>query len=272
MEHHQGKYALVQFCPVPERLEFLNIGLLLVVPALDFVGIRFARGHSRIDRLFGRQQKSYLDAIKRSFENRLRSELLRSPEGVHFDEFVQRRANDIRVSRLLPIQVDDVGVDFDRLFDELVGDDDRVVREPRVRRKLRDAFVKHKVEQYLDIPDEVNLPEYGLRVNVPYGYQNGCYNLIDAMRIPMNVSDGLREAGKRSMEGGLIWRHFEQGRCKRLVVVGDFSQQANAFYNAVKEQFEESHVRLHRLDDMRPLLNDIIDNAAEHGKIHRSAN
>lgn len=269
MEQYQGKYALVQFCPVPERLEFLNIGLLLVVPELDFVGIRFARGQSRIDRLFGKQRKSYLDAVKASFESRLRSELSRLPEGNRFDEFVERRANDIRVSKLLSIQVENVDADFNRLFDELVGEDDRAVREPRVRRRLRDAFVKHKVEQFLDSPEEVSLPEYGLKVSVPYGYQNGCYNLIDAMRIPNNVSDGLREAGKRSMEGGLIWRHFEHGHCKRLVVVGDFSQQSNAFYNAVKEQFEESHVRLHRLDDMRPLLNDIIDNAAEHGKVYK---
>lgn len=269
MEHYQGKYALVQFCPVPERLEFLNIGLALVVPELNFIGVRFARGHSRIDRAFGRQPKSYLDAIKDSFESRLRSELMRSPHGAGFDEFVQKRANDIRVSRLQPVQVSDVEADFERLFDELVGDDDRIVREPRVRQKLRDAFRQHKVEQFLDSPEDVDLPEYGLKVSVPYGYQNGCYNLIDGMRVPANVSEGLREAGKRSMEGGLIWRHFEHGQCKRLVVVGDFSQQPNAFYNAVKEQFEASNVRLHRLDDMRPLLKDILENADEHGKMHR---
>ncbi len=269
MEHYQGKYALVQFCPVPERLEFLNIGLVLVVPELSFVGIRFARGHSRIDRVFGRQRKSYLDAIKYSFESRLRSELTRSPDGAGFDEFVQKRANDIRVSRLLSIRVSEVEADFDRLFDELVGEDDRIAREPRVRQKLRDAFRRHKVEQFLDSPEDVELPEYGLRVSVPYGYQNGCYNLIDGMRVPANVSEGLREAGKRSMEGGLIWRHFAQGHCKRLVVVGDFSQQPNEFYHAVKEQFDASNVRLHRLDDMRPLLKDILENAEEHGKVHR---
>ncbi len=269
MEHHQGSYALVQFCPVPERLEFLNIGLALVVPSLNSIQVRFARGSSRIDRLFGKQSKAYLDAIKGSFEVRLRDELKRSIYESSFDKFVQRRANDIRVSRLLPIQIQDSAIDFNRLFDELVGDDDPVMREPRMRRKLREAFVANKVEQFLDRPSDVDLPEYGLKVSVPYGYQNGCYNLIDGMRIPSNINDGLREAGKRSMEGGLIWKHFEKGACKRLVVVGDFAQQANEFYQAVKEQFEGSKVRLHRLDDMRPLLNDILENAEEHGKIHR---
>jgi hypothetical protein len=268
MEHHQGSYAIVQFCPVPERLEFLNIGLVMVVPSLDSIQVRFARGHSRIDRLFGKQSKAYLDALKESFEVRLRGELKRSIRESSFDIFIQRRANDIRVSRLLPVQVQDPELDFARLFDELVGEDGPVMREPRMRRKLREAFVSHRVEQFLERPSDVDLPEYGLKVSVPYGYQNGCYNLIDGMRVPSNVSDGLREAGKRSMEGGLIWKHFEKGACKRLVVVGDFAQQSNEFYNAVREQFEGSNVRLHRLDDMRPLLNDIIDNADEHGKIH----
>lgn len=269
MEHYQGKYALVQYCPVPERLEFLNIGLVLIIPEIDYVGIRFARGHSRIDKVFGRQSKFYLEVVKYSFESRLRSELTRSPNGIGFDEFAQKRANDIRVTRLLPVQISDIEADFERIFNDLVGEDDPIVREPRVRQKLREAFRRHRVEQFLDIPDDVELPEYGLKVSVPYGYQNGCYNLIDGMRVPANVSEGLREAGKRSMEGGLIWRHFEQGQCKRLVVVGDFSKQPNAFYNAVKEQFEASNVRLHRLDDLSPLLKDILDNAEEHGKIQR---
>ncbi len=268
MKQYQGKYALVQYCPVPERLEFLNIGLVLSVPEIGALKVRFYRGHSRLDRMFGRQSKSYLDALKDSFAVRLSEELSRRPEGAGFDEFVQKRANDIRVSRLLPLLVSDVDADFERLFNELVGEDDRAQREPRMRKKLREAFIKHRVEGLLDNPAEVDLPEYGLKINVPYGYQNGCYNLIDGMRLSANINDGLREAGKRSMEGGLIWKHFEGGQCKRLVVVGDFSQQSNAFYNAVCDQFEEANVRLHRLDDMRPLLNDIIDNADLHQKSH----
>lgn len=262
---YQGRYAIVQFCPVPERLEFLNVGLVLVVPERSFIGVRFARGNARIERVFGRQSKPYLDAVKGSFEVRLRSELARSANGEKFDEFVQKRANEIRVSRLLPVQIQDVDSDFNRLFNELVGDDDPQVREPRMRRKLKEAFAAHNVEQYLESPGEVSLPEYGLKVNVPYGYQNGRYNLIDGMRLPSNVNDGLRVAGKHSMEGALIWKHFEHG--KRLVMVGDFAKQSNAFFHAVRDQFEESNVTLYRLDDLRPLLNDIEKNAREFGKM-----
>lgn len=266
IKQYQGKYALVQYCPVPERLEYLNIGILLSVPEVNFLQVRFARGQSKIDRIFGRQSKVYLDAVKESFGVRLRDELSMRPEGGGFEEFIARRANDVRVSRLLPVMVADPAAAIDKLFDELVGEDERVQREPRIRRKLREAFSKHKVDGFLDRPDDVDLPEYGLKISVPYGYQNGCYNLIDGMRLPASSSEGLREAGKRAMEGGLIWKHFAAGPRKRLVVVGDFSRQSNEFYHAVHDQFAESNVRLYRLDDMKPLLQDIVENA----DLHRS--
>ena len=269
MERHQGKYALIQFCPVPERQEYLNIGLVLIVPEISFFAVRLSRGQARVDRVFGRQPKSYLEAIKESFEYRIRSELVRAPDGGSLLEFAQKRANDIRLSSLQPVAIQQPEADFERMFAELVGDEERVAKEPRIRRKLREAFVANKVEQFLDRPEDIELPEYGMTVNVPYGYQNGFYNLIDGMKLPAGMADGLREAGKREMEGGLIWNHFKNAPVKkRLIVVGDFSQQSDGFYNAVSERFGDSKIKLYRLDDMRPLFRDIIENAHEHGKIH----
>lgn len=269
MKRYQGRYALVQFCPVPERMEYLNVGLVLVVPELGSVAVRMARGHARIERVFGKQQRSYLDAVKASFESRLLEELDRSPDASSLIEFAQKRANDIRLSPLRSILISDPKKDFADLFAQLVGEEDLQAREPRVRRRLREAFSAGKVEQFLERPEEVALPEYGLKINVPFGYQNGCYNLIDGMRLSDNPSEGLREAGKRAMEGGLLWKHFEQSdACKRLIVVGDFSKQSSGFYNAVQEQFAESNVGLYRFDDLRPLFNDIQKNAVEHGMIH----
>ena len=267
MARFEGSYALIQFCPVPERMEFLNVGLVLLVPSAEFVGVRLARGQARVDRVFGRQPKSYLDAIKDSFESRIRQEIAKGSMA-SLAEFSRKRANDIRLSPFLPIAVDDPASEFDSLFANLVGEEDLVSREPRIRRKLRESFAAHKVEDLLDKPDEVDLPEYGMKVNVPYGYQNGCYNLIDGMRVSNNISDGLREAGKRAMEGGLIWKHFQKGPvCKRLVVVGDFAQQSNEFFHAVSDQFSAANMKLHRLDDMRALLRDIVQNAEDHGKV-----
>lgn len=269
MEHRQGKYALIQFCPLPERQEYLNIGLVLLVPSVGYAAVRIARNQRRVDRVFGKQSKAYLDAIKVAFESRLNLELSMSPSGESLGEFSRKRANEIRLSSLLPIQVGDPNQAMDRLFAELVSDDDAGHSEPRIRRRLREAFAANKVEQFLDPAPSVDLPEYGLTVKTPYGYQNGCYNLVDAMRVPPAPAEALREVGKRVFEGGLIWKHGNlSSDKKRLVVVGDFSQQSNEFYHAVSGQFGEAHVKLYRFDDLNPLFRDIAENAEAHGKVH----
>ena len=166
----------------------------------------------------------------------------------------------------MPIMVEDCEVELQKLFLELVGKENNPPREPRIRRKLKEAFARNGVEHYLDKPDEIALPEYGLKINAPYGYQNGCYNLVDGIRISDNISDGLREVGKKAIEGNLLWKHFEGAgpNCKRLIIVGDFSQQSNEFYHAVQDQMDDANVKLHRLDNLRPLLNDIEHNASLH--------
>ena len=261
-----GKYALVQFCPVPERMEFLNIGVVLIVPELEYVGVKLSRSNARIDRVFGRQSSVYLDDVKGSFESRLLREFSERFDEEHISSFARKRANDVRISAIQSVMVDEPARSLEALFLELVGKDVAVSREPRIRKKLKEAFASNRVEHYLEKPEEIALPEYGLMINAPYAYQNGCYNLIDGMRISENISDGLREVGKKAIEGNLLWKHFENsGRdCKRLIVVGDFSQQSNAFYHAVEDQLQDANMKLYRLDDLAPLLNDIQANAALH--------
>lgn len=266
MERKGGKYALIQFSPVPERMEFLNVGILLIVPELRYVGIKLSQSNARVERVFGRQPHAYLDVAKESFEHRLRAELSGSFDEERLSLFARKRANDIRLSPIMPLVVSDPESDLERLFAELVGKEAQQPRQPRIRRKLQEAFVKNRVEHYLEKPEEISLPEYGLKISAPYGYQNGCYNLIDGMRIPENVSDGLREVGKKAIEGNLLWKHFSDlnGNKKRLVVVGDFSKQSNEFYHAVEDQIRDANMKIYRLDNLRPLFEDIEKNAALH--------
>lgn len=265
MDRHAGRYALVQFCPVAERLEFLNVGLVLMVPELNFVGVRMSKGQARVERAFGRQSKFELEAWKAAFASRLQLEFSRSADPDSVELFTRKRANALRLSPAMSLVVDDPKQALERLFLQLVGDEQPTPREPRIRRKLKEAFSKLGVSHYLDEPDPLELQEYGVRIDAPFGYQNGCYNLIDGMRLSPNTSDSLREAGKRAMEGNLLWKHFEQSAAqKRLIVVGDFKNQSNAFFNAVSDQMKQSQVRLHRLDDISPLVRDIEEN----GRLH----
>lgn len=266
MERQQGSYALLQFSPRPERLEFVNVGVLLVVPQLKYVGIKFSKSVRRVERLFGKQVQYSIDVAKEAFENRLKKEIESSYDYRKIEYFAKRRANQMRLSQLMPIAVEKPDIDLEQLFEELVGDDRERRRQPKVSVKLKEAFQRAGVVHYLRPPGPIVLDEYGVTINAQFSYQNGVYNLIDAMRLSGGASNALKEAGKRAIEGQWLRKHSakEGGKLKQLVVVGDFISQQDTFYSAVRDVMQQHRVKLYRLDDMRPLLEDIERSASCH--------
>lgn len=262
---HSGYYALLQYSPQPERQEFLNFGVLLVVPSLDFVEVEIAKGSARMERVFEGIPKSRFEDEKRGFGHRVKMEFARRRSLEALDELSRKLANDFRVSELRSVAVDNPSHQLKSLFEMLVGDELPKKMNKRISARIKDAFVAKRIVQYLDNPPAISIPEAGIQINAPFGYQNGAYNLIDGVRISGNPSEDMRETGRRAIEGGLLWKHFENSADKkRLVVVGDFSKHEDKFYDAVGDLLEENHVRLYRLDSLDPLLDDIRENAALH--------
>jgi hypothetical protein len=263
---HSGYYALLQYSPQPERQEFLNFGILLVVPALGFSEVAIAKGSARMERVFEGIPKARFEDEKRGFGNRVKMEFARRRSLEALDELSRKLANDFRISELRAVAVDDPRQQLQHLFHVLVGDEEPKKKAARISTRMRDAFIAKRIVQYLENPPAINIPEAGIQINAPFGYQNGAYNLIDGVRISGNPSEDMKETGRRAIEGGLLWKHFEKSPSrKRLIVVGDFSRHENKFYDAVGDLLEENHVRLYRLDSLDPLLDDIRENAILHG-------
>ncbi len=262
---HAGYYALLQYSPVPERQEFLNFGIFLAVPELDFAEVAVANGSARMERIFAGIPKSRFEDEKRGFGNRIKLEYARKRSLISLEELSHKLANDFRISELRSVAVDNPSQELRRLFSILVGDEEPKRREKRISAKIREAFVSRRIVQYLENPPTVDIPEAGVQINAPFGYQNGAYNLIDGVRISGNPSEDMRETGRRAIEGGLLWKHYENSlHKKRLVVVGDFSRHEDKFYHAVGDLLAENNVRLYRLDSLDPLIDDIKDNASLH--------
>jgi hypothetical protein len=226
-----------------------------------------AKGQARIGRLFEHPPRAHLELLKAGFAKRLSLEYARDRSIVALEVFSSKRANELRLSPILSIAVSEPEETLNQLFDELVGDDEVRPREPRMARKLREAFVAENVFSFLEeSPPKVSIPEAGIHISAPFGYQNGAYNLIDGIRVSGNQHHAMQETGRRALEGGLLWKHFQNERDKkRLLVVGDFSKQPNEFYHAVGDLLEENHVRLYRLDQLGPLIEDIKVNMKLHG-------
>jgi Protein of unknown function (DUF3037) len=264
MSKAQGLYALIQFSAAPERFEFINIGVLLIDAERRFFGARFAQNSRRLDRAFGPQSKPYLDAIKVGINNRLKAEIGADWNIGRLQSFARSRANGIRISKLLPIAVeDDPEAILMELFHSLVGDEEIVHRLPKVTAELRKKFERAGVDKLVEKPRPIDLPQ-GITIEAPYAYQNGSYNLIEPVRLRGPATDALAQASKRAVQGK--WLHdysAQSGRPARLVVVGEVAGQDPSFVHALKEMMVDHSVRFYDMKNIDPLVQDI--------KLHRFA-
>jgi hypothetical protein len=250
-------YGLIQFSSFPERFEFINIGVLLVDQSRNFFGVKFVHSSKRVDKMFGRQSRVFFEAIKRGLENRLRVELGTDFNVARLRVFASSRANAVRISRLLPIVVDNPKNDLEELFKLLVSDDESASRLPKVNAELKKKFEKAGIENLVEKPEPIDLPQ-GVTIDALYGYKNGSYNLIDPVRLHGPVPDALAQASKRAIEGKWLYDFsLRTERPKQLIVVGEVSAQEQSFVRAIIEMMGEHHVRFYNLDNIEPLVEEI---------------
>jgi hypothetical protein len=263
MSVRQGYYALLQYSAMPERFEYVNIGVALFLPRSGQVFSRFSMGLRRVERMFGKQPHGYISVLKSDFEARLARLEVSNLETL--DKFANSRANKIRIANINPVLVQREPEDeLNELFDMLVGEDEVIPRRRKVASELKDKFEVAGVEHYLDKPAPIELPQ-GITIDAPFAYQNGSYNLIDPVRLGES-SDAIGLASERAVKGQWLRQvSARMGVPKQLVVVGDFSQTDDKFRHAVEEMMREHSVTLYDFDRVEPLVEDIRRYAKLHG-------
>ena len=153
---------------------------------------------------------------------------------------------------------------MDGLFERLVGDVPRMKRGRRPSSKVADAFRLRGVDKLLVKPEPVYLPG-GVKIDAPFAYQNGAFNLIEAVSLAGDPDKVLNRASPHMIEGELLYQQTAFADPKRLVVVGDEADAQDAgFLDMVLSQMERHHVRFYTIDDIDPLVNDIRANYAIH--------
>lgn len=119
---HAAYYSLIQYCPDPSRAEALNVGLVLLRPAVREVHVRTIPELPELALVFGlspRAMQGALDAARR-METRIRRESFATIE--EFEHFVASRGHEIQLTRPRSMNATlDLAVALERMFEELVS-------------------------------------------------------------------------------------------------------------------------------------------------------
>lgn len=239
-------YTIIQFLPDPDRLEAINLGILLFDQRERRVHFRFTDDYSRITRSFSHVNKTFLNLAVGEIQERLKREASKPDALEALRRFQTMRSNNIRLTPFLPTFANRPMEELDRLYEELVGEISRKPRRQRVGQRLKVGLRQlHVLQNFDQNPESVSLPRYKLKITPDLAIRRESMNLIEAARFD-EPDMGLTQAGRHALAG----RALNQNLNMKLIVVGDFGDQPRDYYEAIKEDLERADTLLFRMDDL----------------------
>jgi hypothetical protein len=259
----KGYYCLVQYCPDQTRLEAATIGVLLFCPERSFLKALTARDNRRIRQFFGREGHDWtrINSFKTAIEERIEVERPEIRSLTDLETFISLRANQFQITPPRPMRVTKPEDDLQRLFDEVVGGPHRQQRARSFQRYVGDRLFKAGLKTKVRTNIEVVVPIFNRKVSVPYGFQNGRFNLIQPVRFQAGSPDhAMNTACRYAAEGRSLWENPDPafGPLK-LVIVGKFRPQHPETEDDVRRilKLMGSHADLLATSELDRLIDDI---------------
>lgn len=266
----KGYFCIVQYCPDVARQEAANVGVLLFSPEHDFLGARMAPDEKKERRFFKgmADQPGHLATMKNALLERLNVEHSEFRTLEDLQRFVLTRANKVILTPPKAVRVTVPQEDLDRLYAQMVEEPQppalaqQTVKEPGLKARLDEVFRRRDLVSKIRRKVSIEVPVLRRRVEVPYGYQNGRFNLIQPVSFSQkSVEKATERACQYAVEGDFLYRHPDsEVGAMQLVIVGDFVRSEGQ--EAVRDLLTEYHVKLYTPDTLGELAQDIV----EHGK------
>jgi Protein of unknown function (DUF3037) len=262
-----GYYCLIQYCPDRGRLEAANIGVLLFCPDSGYLRARFSSGNERIRTFFGDEagDLKQINAMKKMLEHRLEVEKSALTGLADLQRFAALLANEIVVTPPRPTLVEEPDVELAQLFEDLVARSQR--KEPpaegtlvnRLRERLDTPRLRILVRQNVT----VSVPVLDQELSVPFAYQNGRLNLIEAHEFNQRrEQDIVRDVLTKAAQGRLIFKHPHPVSGERqLVIVASFGQAACEYRDRVETVLRDHDVDFYDESAFERLEKRIIETA-----------
>jgi hypothetical protein len=257
----KGYYSLIQYCPDLGRLEAANVGVLLFSPERHFLKALTTRNNARIIQFFGREGHDWvrISAFKKGLEDRiaLEGDAIKSLEDLH--RFIDLRANLLQITPPRPMKVTEPEADLEALFKEFMGEPTRRTSSRTLRRLVADKLATAGLERKILKDIKVTVPVLQKEVEIPFGFQNGRFNLISPVRFEANNPEqSLITACKYAVEGRSLYETPDPTLGDlQLVVVGKFRPKDQDSPTRVKRVFQDYGVKLFRTSDLPQLIDEI---------------
>ncbi|MCP5532478.1 MAG: DUF3037 domain-containing protein [Akkermansiaceae bacterium] len=243
-----GYYCLIQYCPDRGRLEAANIGVLLFCPDSGYLRARLSSGNERIRNFFGDEagDLKQINAMKKMLEHRLEAEKSSITGLEDLRRFAALLANEIVVTPPRTTFVEEPDVELAQLFEDLVARTQR--KEPPAEatlvNRLRERLGTPRLKALVREDVTVKVPVLGQELTVPFTYQNGRLNLIEAHEFNQRrEQDIVRDLLTKAAQGRLIYKHPDPEAGERqLVIVAAFGQAACEYRDRVAEVLRDHDV------------------------------
>jgi hypothetical protein len=258
----KGYFSLIQYCPDLGRLEAANVGVLLFCPERQFLKALTVRTNGRIRRFFGAEGHDWdrINSFKQGIVERIEREGGNVATLDDLQRFISQRANLIQITPPRSMKVFDPETDLRALFDEYLGGAKPRPTSKSFRRvlgeKLDAAGLQLKIRRDLRVP----VPVLGREIDVPFGYQNGRFNLLTPVRFTAahSVQSVTASACTLAVEGRSIFDHPDSKLgALQLVVVGKFRPNDRESERLVRRIFDDNQVKLYRTSELPKLIDEI---------------
>ena len=261
MTTRNAYYSIIRYCPHLGRGEGANVGVLLFCPETGFLDVRMTKSNRRVKRFFGTagQSQKHVTLLKHGMKGRIAAEKehLRSLDDLR--HFVASRASALQLSNPLPIAVSNESQDLDTLFESVVEEPQRGQKRGALKELVAKSLLVSGVREKIVENVAVDVPVLHHTLHVPFGYQNGRFNLLRPVRFVSREWNHVAEmACKCAVEGKELHRqrHGTYGDMQ-LVVIGGFRSQDKETPARVRGIFKDFPVKMYSSDELPQLVEEI---------------
>jgi hypothetical protein len=261
MKPSKGYYCLIQYCPDLGRLEAANVGVLLFSPELHFLKALTSRANRRIIRFFGSEGHDWvrINSFKQGLEDRIAVEGPEIQSVEQLEKFIAQRANLLQITSPRPMKVIDPEKDLQELYKEFLGESAHGTSTRTLRGFLAEKFSTPGIEKKIRKDIKVTVPVLQKEVEIPFGFQDGRFNLINPVRFEAtNPEQSVITACKYAVEGHSLYESPDPRLGPlQLVIVGKFRPKDQESPARVQRVFRDYRVKLFRTSDLPQLIDEI---------------